>query len=104
MSIILINLIGLEVDKKRLRLLAAIASCLLLAKLYDWLRLFEATSFYIQLIKVTVYEISAFMILLVIALCMFGIPMLLINQGRRDEESEYVSTFIGLPILDTIIN
>ena len=34
------------IEIKVLRILAAIASCLLLAKLYDWLRLFETTSFY----------------------------------------------------------
>ena len=41
-------LLGLTLlDGKVLRTMAAIASSLLVAKIYDWLRLFENTAFYV---------------------------------------------------------
>ena len=36
-----------------LRLMAALASCVLIIKVYDWLKLFEGTAFYIHLIEYT---------------------------------------------------
>lgn len=40
-----------------LRIVAAITSCSLMIKLYDWLRLFDGTSFYILLIAETMKDI-----------------------------------------------
>ena len=65
-----------------LRIMAAIAACCLLAKIFDWLRLFEQTAFYILLMIETLKDVSSFLILLVTALMMFGVPMIMLNLNR----------------------
>ena len=53
--IIIVTLFELEwIPIKTLRRLSAIASCLLITKIYDWLRLFTETSFYVQLVTQTI--------------------------------------------------
>ena len=42
---------GNLVDMATLRVIAAVSSCFLIGKCFDWLRLFEQTSFYIQLLE-----------------------------------------------------
>ena len=50
--IITVTILELEwIPMKTLTLLAAVTSCLLVGKLADWLRLFETTSFYVQLVS-----------------------------------------------------
>ena len=41
---------GSLIPYEQLRIMAAIASFLLVLKFYDWLRLFEQTSFYVSLL------------------------------------------------------
>ena len=55
-----------------LRVLAAFATCITLLRLINWMRLFEDTSFYVLLIRVTIDDIKYFMLLLIISLLMFG--------------------------------
>ena len=62
-----------------LRQLAAIASCALLLKVYDWLKLFDRTAFYILLLDETMRDVGSFLILLFTALLMFGMPMIMLN-------------------------
>jgi len=70
-----------------LRSMAAIASCTLMLKVFDWLRLFEKTAFYILLVEVTLKDVSSFLILLVTALMMFGVPMVMLNLNRDNDNS-----------------
>ena len=67
-----------------LRVLAAIATCITLTRLIDWMRLFEETSFYVLLIQVTLSDIKYFMVLLLIALLMFGIPIMMLDMNSED--------------------
>ena len=67
--------------------MAAIASCTLMLKVFDWLRLFEKTAFYILLVEVTLKDVSSFLILLVTALMMFGVPMVMLNLNRDNDNS-----------------
>ena len=46
-----------SIPQVKLRLMAALASCILVIKVYDWLRLFEGTAFYIHLIDSTFKDI-----------------------------------------------
>ena len=69
------------------RILAAFSSCLKMTKLFDWLRLFDSTSFYIHLISETLSDIQAFMILFFTALGMFGMPMLMLNLNNDPADS-----------------
>ena len=66
------------ISMRKLRGMSAIASFALLAKLYDWLRLFETTSFYIELIRATLFDISAFMILFLTAIFLTGVPTMMV--------------------------
>jgi len=67
--------------------MAAIASCTLMMKVFDWLRLFEQTAFYILLVEETMRDVSSFLILLTTALMMFGVPMVMLNLNRLEDNS-----------------
>ena len=95
------DLITIDIHRK----LAAFVSCLLILKVYDWLRLFETTSFYMQLVYLTVANIFSFMILFLIALLMFGVPISMINLGRtQEEDSTLVTPYFQNWFLDAIFN
>lgn len=67
----------IEIDN--LRPFAAIVSCLLLLKLYNWMRLFDSTAFYIKLVRATLWEIRFFVILILTAVVAFGVPLIVLN-------------------------
>ena len=73
----------IEIDS--LATMSAFATFSMFVKVLDWMRLFDQTSFYILLIKQTVRDISAFFLLLIISLLMFGIPMIMLNISRTEE-------------------
>ena len=75
-----------------LREVAAICSFFTLIKAFDWLRLFEGTAFYIQLVAETMVDITAFMIVLLFSLIAFGIPLgfLSMNSASDDQVVEGV--------------
>ncbi len=86
-----------------LRVLAALASCTLLYKVFDWLRLFEDTAFYILLMEETLKDIQAFMILLIVALASFGVPMIILDFNRTEDDNN-VSGYFGFWIFNMLIN
>ena len=67
----------------QLRVTAALATCFILVKLFDWMRLFSGTSFYILLIGKTLQDITQFLIILVVALLCFGLPMVMLDLNRE---------------------
>ena len=69
-----------------LQALTAIASFSMMVKVFDWMRLFEGTSFYVLLIIQTIKEIKFFMLLVVISMITFGLPMSFLNLHRSSEE------------------
>ena len=70
------------IDRKNLVTIAALTSMFLIIKLADWLRLFESTAFYVQLIKQTLLDITPFMALFFFALLLFTIPISILNLNR----------------------
>ena len=48
-------------------------------KLYNWFRLSDHLSFYIQLIAETILGVKGFFLLFIAALLMFGLPMVFLN-------------------------
>lgn len=86
-----------------LRVLAAFASFFMMNKLFDWLRLFEKTAFFIKLIEQTLSDISSFMILLIASLMMFGMPLVMLNLNRTSD-NDIVSTNFGFWMLDLLAN
>ena len=83
---------------RTLRILACFASLMLLVKLYDWMRIFDATAFYIQLVQTTFLDIGGFIFLLLIGLMAFGFPMLFINMnwGNSDDTNILAAIETGL--------
>ena len=79
-----------DISVENLRIIAALASCSLFIKLYDWLRLFKDTSFYVLLVKLTIKDITAFIILFVVSLLIFGIPMSMLSLNRVEDDKKIV--------------
>ena len=73
------------IDTKTLRVIAALASLLLISKIFDWLRLFDRTAFYVQLLGSTLNEIKEFILLFVVALLLFGLPLSMLNKTRYQD-------------------
>lgn len=81
--VIIMSICEIEwVSFEGLRVIASMASCLNLLKIFDWLRLFEGTSFYILLIENTIKDIGYFLIILFTALLTFGIPLSMLDLNR----------------------
>ena len=51
----------------------------MLVKLFDWMRLFDNTSFYILLLQETLIDIGPFMLLFGLSLTMFGAPLTMLS-------------------------
>lgn len=71
---------------QKLRIIAALTSCFNFIKIFDWLRLFDKTAFYVQLISEILLEIRWYSILVILSLMTFGLPMVMLNLNRDDEE------------------
>ena len=91
------------VPNETLRVFGAFGTFSTFIKIFDWLRLFDGTAFYIRLIIETLIDITAFLLILVITLLTFGIPMHLLNLNRSEELDntiiDEVSPFWGLNVL-----
>ena len=59
--------------------MAALATFCICLKFFDWLRLFDRTSFYINLIGMTLKEIGFFLILFIASFLRFGLPLMILN-------------------------
>ena len=83
-------------DFRVLRIMACFSSLLLLVKLYDWMRIFDVTAFYIQLLKSTIKDMSTFMSILMYGLLIAGFPMMFIvmNWDKSDDRN-IISAFLG---------
>ena len=92
-----------EIPVETLRIMAAFATCAIFIKLYDWLRLFESTAFYVLLVKLTMKDILPFMILLFVSLLIFDIPMSMLSLNR-DENSTLVDESFGFWLIDAVYN
>ena len=64
--------------------IAALVAFSVIAKVYDWLKLFDGTAFYILLIEMTLYKIIDFLTPFWIALVMFGMPMVILKPSDAD--------------------
>ena len=72
-------------------------------KLFDWLRLFEETAFYVLLIGETIYDIRYFILLLMTTLIMFGVPLIMLD-GNSPTGKEIVDSNFGFWIVDLVYN
>ena len=92
------------VDKESLRVVSAFTSLCILMKTFDWLRLFEGTAFYVQLVQATIKDIAAFMILLVLSLLIFGFPMGFLTLNSKLAEDEVIPSTFGGWLTDLLMN
>ena len=90
-------------DIDTLTVIAAFSSACKFAKLVDWLRLFEKTSFYVLLVVETVIDIGPFMLLFFTALMMFGMPVLMLNQNR-EEGSDLMDEPFGFWLMNIVLH
>ena len=77
------NLIPLDVERN----FAAISIICLWFKVYDWLRLFNDTAFFVRLIEETFLSIKSFLIVIFVFFMMFGSAFYVINMNLADELS-----------------
>ena len=63
-----------------LRFIATLDSLLLIMKMFDWLRLFDTTAFYVNLIQMTISQVLPFLLIYLISLLMISVPMSMIGQ------------------------
>ena len=68
------------------RSLAALLIFVMWVKTFYWMSLFGPTSFYVRLIQETIYDIRHFLVLFLFILMTFGNTLLIMNQGRNEEE------------------
>lgn len=68
--------------KKEQRVFAAFSLLLLWTKLFDWLKLFDKTAFYIKLLDRTLRDTVYFMLLFIIALAMFASSFLMMQNNK----------------------
>ena len=54
-------------------------------KVFYWMRLFTNTSFYVKLIRETLYDIRYFVILFIVVIMMFANALLISNQSRDED-------------------
>lgn len=75
-------------------------------KMFDWLRMFDSTSFYIKLIMVTISDIMPFFLIFPIFLLTFGTPMYILqgNRGVEGAENAVLDEYLGNWVFDTLFN
>ena len=67
------------------------------------MRLFDETSFYVLLIKTTLDDIGYFILLLIIALLMFGVPVLMLDMNSA-EDAELIDDNFHFWLVDLMFN
>lgn len=92
------------INVREMRTVAAFASFFLVLKLYDWLRLFEKTAFYVKLLSMTLQGIGYFMLLLGIGLLLFGIPLSMISLNRILDDQRLIKDRTFFWLVDIILN
>ena len=68
-------------DKENERIVAMFSLSVAWLKIFDWLRLFETTSFYMRLVEKTLTDVSKFVIIFVVALGMIGSSMYMLQMS-----------------------
>lgn len=102
--VLIVTIAGVyPISVESLRIIAAFASFFTLVKIIDWLRLFEETAFFYYLVEVTLYDIRYFVVLLMTALLMFGVPLVFLDANSMSEK-ELIEGIFGFWVLDLIYN
>ena len=73
-----------ETSLDTLRTIAAISYCALWLRVFEWLRLFDSTAFFIKLIVMTFDYITYFMIIMIVWYMMFYSALDILNIGNQN--------------------
>ena len=85
--VMLSNIAGDVIPLEKERNFAAISIICLWVKVFDWLRLFDETAFFIRLIEETFMSIRSFVFVIFVFYMMFGSAFYVINMNLDDELS-----------------
>ena len=88
--------------KETHRVIAAISIFIIWFKLFDWLRLFEETAFYLKLIFKTLSDIGTFIVLFIVGLAMFGSAMFMLQNN--DSETELIVSHLKYFLFDMVLD
>ena len=89
------------------RVIAAFSMIILWFKLFDWLRLFEETAFYIELLFKTLYDIRVFIIIFIVTLAMFGSSMFMLQSNATvlvELGKNLVDHYFNFFLVDLVLN
>ena len=92
------------IDMDNKRIMASFLVFLTWTKMFNWLRLFDSTTFYIKLIRDTLKAIVPFFVIFLIFLATFGCSMYILSTNRKENEAQVVPTFLGNWVEDIMIN
>ena len=84
------------------RVVAAFSIFIIWFKLFDWLRLFEETAFYLKLVFKTLSDIGTFIVLFMVGLAMFGSSMLMLQYN--DTKTELITSHFNFFLIDIALD
>lgn len=90
-------------SKEHRIIMAAFLVFLVWTKMFDWLRMFDTTSFYIKLIVETIKAVLYFLIVFPVFLAMFGCSMYILDMNREGVD-HYVNSNVGRGLVDVLID
>lgn len=88
---------------ERRRLIGSLLVFVLWGKMFEWMRLFDATSFYIKLIIATVKDIIPFLMIHSLFLLCFGSAMESLSYNREPGD-DVIGTYTGWWFIDVVID
>ena len=82
-------------DANKQRTWAAISICFLWLKLFDWMRLFDGTAFFMRLLGDTIWDIKYFLVIMFIVYEGFGSAFHIIDMSRQANEEGSIMTYLA---------
>ena len=85
-------------------MMAAFSCLFLWMKLIEWFKIFDATSFYVKLVRETIIEILSFALIFITCLAMFGTFMYFLQLNQLQNGKEIVENKFDHFFLDILYN
>ena len=105
MFIVIHNLINADlVEGQYLRIMAMITIFAIGLKTFDWLRLFDQTSFFVSLIFETFIDIGYFSLIFLMILMIVGLSMYMLDMNVVEGEERIVKTTFNNLVVDSFMN
>ena len=85
------------------RVLVALMMIFLWTKMFEFLKVFDSTSFFVKLIQDTIMDIGPFMLILPLFILAFGTSMMILNF-ERDDDTTIMDSYTGFWVWDICVN